>query len=348
MAKTFSRRSVLFGMIIYAMSACLPMIAAAKEVKDMTGRVVTTPDTIRSVYAASPPETMLVYAIDPTLLAGLNFPLRGCDKYIDAHTVNLPVIGGYFGQGKTPNLEKLVALNPDIVIGRESNPINRKFELFLKKFNIPVASVIVDELDQYPEAFEVAGKILNRKSRAKVLADYTRNCLSQVHQETATIPAHEKVKVYYAEGNDGLYTENSTSIHAELINLAGGANVHKGEGSTRYGREKVTIEKVISYTPEVIFVEQPLFYKKIFTSAGWKSIPAVQNNQVYLIPKKPFNWFDRPPSFMRILGLKWVASTLYPDRFDWDMQEETREFFRVFLQKEISPKDARQLLSAAE
>jgi iron complex transport system substrate-binding protein len=341
-----SRRLIAFAAIACAFVLLLAEGAWARQITDMTGRVVAIPDTIETVYAASPPETMLVYALDPTLLAGLNFPLE--DKYIDVHTLNLPVIGGYFGQGKTPNLEKLVALNPDIVIGRKSNPLSGKFEAFLRKFNIPVANIVIDRLDQYPEALELLGRILGRDSRAKELIEYIRKTYARTKAVTSLIPAEKRVKVYYAEGVDGLRTESGASIHAEIIPLAGGINVHHGGVLTRYGKEKVTLETVIAYQPEVIFVEQPAFYKRIYSSDGWKSIPAVKNHRVYLIPRKPFNWFDRPPSFMRILGLKWVSDILYPERFGWDMELECREFFHLFLQKDISAEDARQLMSASE
>lgn len=143
-------------------------------------------------------------------------------------------------------------------------------------------------------------------------------------------------------------TENSSSIHAELINLAGGFNVHRKGLAGRYGHEKITLERVIKYQPEVIIVDQPAFFKKIFSSPGWKSIPAVKNNRVYLTPNDPFNWFDRPPSFMRILGLKWTVSILYPDLVDWDMKQETKDFFKVFLQQDISTQDAAQLLKTGK
>ena len=345
---TASRKRLLFAAVVCAAFLACSGWAFAGEITDMTNRTVTVPDEIRTVYAVSPPETMLVYALDPHLLAGLNFPLKGCEKYIDAYTLALPVIGGYFGQGKTPNLEKLVALNPDIAIGRASNPMSEKFEAFLDKFEIPLANIVIDRLDQYPKAFELLGTILHRESRAKELADYTRNVLAQVGEITAGIPREKRVRVYYAEGNGGLHTDGADSIHAELISLAGAVNVHEKGVLTRFGKEKVTIETVIAYQPDVILVEQAAFYKKIYSSAAWKSIPAVKNHRVYLIPKKPFNWFDRPPSFMRILGLKWVMSVLYPGYADWDMRQECREFFHLFLQKDISAEDAKQLMGSAQ
>ena len=49
---------------------------------------------------------------------------------------------------------------------------------------------------------------------------------------------------------------------------------------------------------------------------------------------------------MRILGLKWVAGILYPDVYTWDMEQECREFFHLFLQQDITAEEARRLVSA--
>jgi iron complex transport system substrate-binding protein len=72
--------------------------ALARDVVDMRGRKVTLPDHIEKVFATSPPGTYLVYAIDPQLLVGLNFPLWDTER---KHTVprlqTLPVIGGTVG-----------------------------------------------------------------------------------------------------------------------------------------------------------------------------------------------------------------------------------------------------------
>lgn len=344
MLNNTSLKKIMFMLVFCVCSLACSGFAFAGTVTDTTGRTVTIPDVINSVYAVSPPETMLVYAIDPKLLVGLNFPFKGCDKYIDAHTLKLPVVGGYFGQGKIPNYEKIVALKPDLVIGRKSNPMSKKFETFLAKFKLPVFNISIDEIEQYPAGFKLLGKILNREARAEKLADYTRKTLAQVKEKVDSIPPQNRVKVYYAEGNGGLRTDSSTSIHAKLIPLAGGINVFKGDIMTRFGKEKITLESVLSYQPDVILVERPSFYAKIYSLPGWKSIPAVKNHRVYLIPGKPFNWFDRPPSFMRILGLKWVSSRLYPDLFKMDMPQECREFFHLFLQKDISLEEARQLI----
>lgn len=55
------------------------------------------------------------------------------------------------------------------------------------------------------------------------------------------------------------------------------------------------------------------------------------DGRVYLTSRHPFNWFYRPPSFMRILGLKWITGILYPKEYPVDIAKEEVDFYRLFL-----------------
>jgi len=48
---------------------------------------------------------------------------------------------------------------------------------------------------------------------------------------------------------------------------------------------------------------------------------------------------------MRLLGVKWVANLLYPDRYPVDMVKETQQFFRLFLGFDLSAKEAKKLMN---
>ena len=48
---------------------------------------------------------------------------------------------------------------------------------------------------------------------------------------------------------------------------------------------------------------------------GWRNIPAVRNDRVYVPPDVPFGWFDAPPSLNRLLGVQWLARLLHPKLF---------------------------------
>ncbi len=67
-----------------------------------------------------------------------------------------------------------------------------------------------------------------------------------------------------------------------------------------------------------------------FIVVDWEKISAVKNNRVYQIPVEPFSYIDRPPCFMRILGLKWLLSICYPNLYKKDFEQEKLDFLKLF------------------
>jgi iron complex transport system substrate-binding protein len=188
------------------------------------------------------------------------------------------------------------------------------------------------------------GDLLNRRERAAKLQSYAEKTLSEIAATTSKIAADKKIPVYYAEGTDGLATERDSSFHVESLRRAGGRNVHRGEALDHYGMEKISMEQVMLYNPEVILVQERDFYAKIYSDPHWKGIKAVRDKRVYQIPKIPFNWFDRPPSFMRLLGLKWLTNVLYPQLYPLNLAKETREFYQLFLGITLSDDNLREIV----
>ncbi|MSM39899.1 MAG: ABC transporter substrate-binding protein [Geobacter sp.] len=318
-----------------------------REIVDMTGRRVTVPDTVRRVYSGSPPATYLLYAIDPRLLAGINFNVKPEERrLLRPEFSRLPVAGAGIGQGRNINLEALLALKPDVVVmwawkdGGDGNQLAER----LQKSGIPTVFVDLDRLENYPAVFTFLGELVGRRERARRLANHARGTLRSVAAATAGIPERERVAVYYAEGIDGLATERETSVHAELIRLAGARNVHRGAALDHMGMEKVSLEQVLLYNPQVIVAQERIFFDSVAHDRRWQDIRAVRDGKVWLIPRGPFNWFDRPPSFMRLLGLKWLTNRLYPKRYPIDIVRETRAFYRLFLGVELGDRDLREIL----
>ncbi len=321
--------------------------AHARQITDMTGKKVTVPDKITKVYSTSPPGTYLLYAVDPALVAGLNFaPNEQEKKFIRKEFQQLPVIGGTVGQGRNLNIETLLKMKPDVILlwASQDQGIDRKYEETFNKLGLPTVRIRLDSLADYPDTFHFLGELLDRRERAATLQGYAERSLREIAAVTARIPARERVSVYYAEGPDGLATERESSLHAQLINLAGGRNVHRGEALDHFGMEQVAMEQVMLYNPRVILAQERSFFSKVRSDQRWQGIRAVKEKRVYQIPKIPFNWFDRPPSFMRLLGLKWLTNTLYPQRYPLNLVRETREFYRLFLGIALSDDDMREVL----
>ena len=335
-----------------ALSICLIVVlvsaipSQSRELTDMFGRNASVLDRPQKVYSPSPPITNLLYAIDPTMLAGLTVPIREHEKpFLRKEMQFLPVLGGWFGLGNVPNLEMILKINPDLIITwKRTSAINGKVDKTLKTMPIPVISVTLDTIWDYPAAFLYLGRILGREARGDELAACARRTLSEMTRLVASQSAKKRVLVYYAEGVDGLSTECHSSIHAELIPLVGGHNVHRCQARNPMGMEKISFEQVMLYNPDVILVMENVFYKGVFSDPRWQQIKAVKNKKVYLIPNQPFNWFDRPPSFMRLLGAKWLANILHPEKYHANMVNETQEFFRLFLGVDLNPREAKAVL----
>lgn len=318
----------------------------ARQIVDMTGRTVTVPDKIEKIYGTSPPATNLIYGVDPGRIVGLNFGVNEAEKkFIDQRLLSLPVVGGWFGQGHTPNMESLLVVRPDVILvwQYKNGMRNVDVEAAMRPLNASIVFVVLDNLTDYPAVFRFMGYLLGEEARTNLLAAYAEKTIADMERLRSIIPEKERVRVYYAENPDGLSTECATSIHAALIPLCGGVNVHLGVAQDGYGMEKVSMEQVLVYDPDVVLTHDGGFYARLFEDKRWQGIRAVQDNRVYLIPRLPMNWFDRPPSFMRLLGARWLAHRLYPQEYPLDVREETRRFYALFLNHELEPADLEAL-----
>ena len=333
--------------LLLLLAVCAAAAVEAGTITDMKGRKVTLPDPLRKVYAPSPYGSYIMYSVDPSLLAGLIFPIREEDKKYFPQVVRaLPVIGSLFGQGQAANIEVLLKARPDLLImwATDKSAINQKTEESLKKLNIPFAYAVAGSLADYPEVYLFLGKVLKREKRTKQLSLYCKNTLEEIKGVVNRVPPGKRPSVYYAEGMDGLSTECDDSIHVELLKLTGDRDVHRCHTSCHKGFEKVSLEQVMLYKPDVIIAQEKVFFDKVFKDPAWRNVKAVREKRVYLIPRHPFNWFDRPPSFMRILGLKWLTSILYPGEYKVDIIKEAKDFYRLFLGVELSAEEMRQVI----
>ncbi len=298
-----------------------------------------------TIYGASPPVTYLLYSLAPERLAGLNFPPNARERrFLHPAVLDLPVIGGWFGQGRTPNLETLLDVDPGLVVTSAHRKGDGRIIDTLDRLGLATCQLTLDRLEDYPAAYRTMGERLGLPERGKALARYVEDALARAETVTGAIPADERPTVYYAEGPDGLQTECHRSWHAMLIPRAGGLNPHRCGQRYGFGRERIPFEQLLTYDPDVILAGNPALLDHIENDARWQHLRAVREGRVWVIPQAPFNWFDRPPSFMRVLGLQWLLHRLYPERAAGDPVEITRDFYRQFLGVDLDAATARALI----
>jgi iron complex transport system substrate-binding protein len=328
--------------------------AGMHMVTDMAGRQVKVPVRIHKVLGMSPMGTILVYTLDPSLLLGWNYqPDPGEKALLMEPYRNLPILGGWFGKDNTGNLEKIMQAHPDVLISMGDPLGTAQAERVQGQTHIPV--IILDgRLEHLAETYLKAGELLGSAPRAALLAAECRKTIDMVKQKVSTIPPEKRRRYYYAEGPKGQETEPGGSAHAESLNFAGGVNVAAGVNEQKgYGHSPVSMEQILSWNPEMIIsgydhASSPgEFYKFVWSDSRWKDVSAVRNHQVYETPQYPFCWIDRPPSVNRIIGIKWLANLFYPELFQYDMRNETRQFYETFYHVKVTDAQLDQILATA-
>ncbi len=321
-----------------------------RTITDMTGRTVTVPVEIDAVLGTAPPTTEAVYMISPDSLIGLNFAFNST-KFVAEKYAGLPNVGGQ-QMGNTLNYETFLSMKPDVILYGASpgTDVSDTIDEIQKKLNpIPVIGVIDStKAEGYGPEITFLGDLLNQEEQASELKAFYEKMYKTVTSRVNSIPDEDKVRVYYAEGPDGLMTDPATSDHAQLITVCGGKNVadvsEKGGG----GMTPVSFEQVVAWNPDLILAGDSTFYQSVLSDPTWKDINAVKNKQVFLIPNQPFGWIDRPPGVNRIIGIPWLAAVLYPDLFtDLDLPVIVREFYAQFYHYNLTDEEVSGILTSS-
>ena len=235
---------------------------------------VQTPQRIVSI---SPNVTEILYGVGawPQVIAVSQY----CSFPEDVN--NKPRVNGW---DKT-NLEQLIALKPDLVIGVDTQAAFLKEKL--DGLRIPSLFIQTRSLMEVYASIEEIGRASGHEQQAKELLAQTQAEVEAVRKAVAN---RQPVKVLCVVDRlpgtiRELYTATHGSYLDELITIAGGESIAP-DGERGWG--KITKEVAVSLNPEVIidmvqdskgnFGEDPI--------AIWRELPevrAVQNQRIYPI-----------------------------------------------------------------
>ena len=328
----------------------LPILPAqARTIVDSAGRTVEIPEDVNTVFAAGPPASILVYIMKPEALTGWPRALRPEERdYIAAPYRDIPETGRLTGRGGEANLERVLEIQPDLIIdfGSVRDTYIDLANRVQEQTGIPY--ILIDgRFENTPEALRILGDALGVPERGEALAADVEATFARIDAILEDVPEEERPRVYLARGPEGLETGMKGSINTEIIERAGGRNVADDGGATR-GLGQASMEQMIVANPDTIVTWDPNFYGKVFDDPLWQGIDAVQTGRVYLSPTAPFGWIDRPPSLNRMMGLIWMAGLLYPDQWQGDLREDTRAFYKLYYHVDLTDDELERLLEWAE
>lgn len=331
-------------------------VTGSREVVDDWGRTlhIPAPDQLERIYFTSALAQNFCFTLNPEILAGTAAQFSSEQlQYLPESTKELAYMGSLSGDGEI-NREMLMAKNVQLVmsisaVGLEESYVSDADDL-QNATNIPVY-MLDGSMDKIAQCYRTLGSLFGREERAAELASYCEDVYERVTQAVAQVPPEKRVKLYYAEGPEGLQTEPDASQHALAFAVAGANNVAAVPENEGLGMSDVSLEQVLAWAPDVIvawdYENMGGAADYIATSANWAEIPACKNGRVYAMPCIPFAWLDRPPAVNRFLGIQWIANMLYPDVFDVDMVEVGREFYKLFYWVEPTEEQMRGILGSS-
>ena len=287
------------------LTAALPLISSSlamvraeeRVVTDDLGFSVRVRTDIRKVVSLVPTNSEMVCLLDCARLKGGTrydeFP-RELRKRIQLKQID--IIGGGFDA----NLEKIVQLQPDLIL--TNGPTQQRFAVPLKNLGFAVVSLWPRDMDGLVKDFLLLGELLGQAQKALSFIDEMRNRYQAIVNKTKNRP---KRRAYLQMWTEPLITVGGASFTDWLVGAAGGVNVF---GDLSFDSGQISLESLIQRNPEVLIflADQAPFVKTLPRRPGWSSIRGVREDR--------FCFIDEPDirrSIMFIDGLAKLHNCLF-------------------------------------
>ena len=240
------------------------------SVVDFSGATVTLNSPAKRIVSLAPHIAENVYS------AGAGDKLIGVVSYSDYPPAvkDLPLVGGY----ASINVEKIIELQPDLIIGWESGNSSASIQQ-LQTLGYPVYIDQPDTLADVARSIKDIGVLSGTAMEAvKVADEYT----SKINMIENIFKSKSKLKTFYQVWNDPLQTINGTHIISDAIALCGGVNIYADEPVIA---PVINIESILERNPDAIIASgmssaRPDWLDEWY---DWPSINAVQNNHLFFV-----------------------------------------------------------------
>lgn len=228
---------------VCALFICALLVNCANnKTPDASGGQAPTSETPQRIISLSPSTTEILYGV------GAFERVVAVSDYCDypAEVKNLPRVGGW----GNPNIERLAALRPDLVIVSDVQLPFLKSRL--DALHIPVLGVPSKSLTDALDAITLVGRATKQEARAGTLRVETEARISSVRARTRDLPKPRVLCIVDRVPGTlrDLYSISRESFLAELIQAAGGEVLSVPNAPGGYGQ--ISKEAVLQMNPDII------------------------------------------------------------------------------------------------
>jgi iron complex transport system substrate-binding protein len=285
-----------------ALALAMTSPAGALTVRDMLGREVVLAGPPARIVSLVPSVTEIVFSLGAQdRLVGrtdfCDYPLRVRSK---------PSVGGMVN----PNLETLVALKPDLVIGTDEGNREETFRQ-LERLRIPTYLVHANRIAETVDLITRVGALTGHQADVPRL---TGAMLQRVEAVRRAVAPFRRPRVLYVLWPDPLIVPGRTSMLTELIEIAGGESITAAD-TDAYPR--FSLEAAVTRAPEVIILAD---HSTGASTAGraapekWQrlvSVPAIRDGRLHSADLSVLHRYGpRVPE-----GLETLARMIHPEAF---------------------------------
>ncbi len=278
-------------------------VAQGITIEDDFGRQVVIHTVPEKIVSLTPSGTEILFALGlgPRVVGGTNF-----DNY-PPEALDLPKVGDY----ENPNLESIIALEPDLVL---ADSIHQKAVEELERLGIPVLAFDPASVAGVYDTLIRIGTATGVLEAAEELVDQMQSEVADLTAPLASLAEEDKPTVYYEIWYEPLITVGPQTYIHDMITLAGGHNI-AADAQTPW--PEYSLEVLIEKDPQIIICPRILMggitveEEDFAGRPGWGNITAVREGRIYLVED---DLISRPGPRC-VQGLKELVQILHPDLY---------------------------------
>lgn len=266
-----------------------------------------------TVELSGPAEKIVVLA--PSVLEIIN-ALDAMEVVVEVDnysiTMNDPLVEGFEGAGDSygPNVERIVELDPDILITVSGGPEDDYQKI--RELGIEVYRTIsIKGIEGIYDEIANLSKILGLEERGEKINGELKEGIDEIYSKVKDLNDDQRPRVFYMLGIEQLWSVGVDTFINDLIEKSGGMNIVAEDNLT--GWPEYSLEKLIEKNPDIIIAPMMAVTDSsvITEDSRFSSINAVISDRVYVVPDNPVS----RPNHNVIKALQMFSKAIHPEIF---------------------------------